>query len=155
MVKIRKLMKPSVPTIKEEVDAGTAARSILKGPSDFAVVIDKNSIPLGVISLHDLMVHITQGGKTKDDADLIMNRPVIDMQPEMTVDQGMKLIDTERLRKFPVIEDDKVIGTITDKEIVYHTSQNVRFHRNLQNIVLITFVLFELFTFFIFPLIKF
>ena len=57
---------------------------------------------------------------------------------------------TKRFRKYPVVKDEELIGLVTKKDIVNAISDNLKLHRNIQNIVLVVFVLFEFFVFVLF-----
>ena len=48
------------------------------------------------------------------------------------------------------MKNKKLVGLVTKKDIVSAISDNLRLHRSIQNIVLIMFVLFELFIFFLY-----
>ena len=76
-----------------------------------------------------------------------MASPVISMTPDMKLDEALKIIDTKKFRKYPVVESGQLVGMVTKKDVVNAISDNVRFHRNIQNAVLVLFVLFELFIF--------
>ena len=69
------------------------------------------------------------------------------MAPKMKLDEALKIIDTKKFRKYPVVENSRLIGLASKNDIVHAISDNVKLHRNIQNIVLVLFVLFEFFVF--------
>ena len=69
------------------------------------------------------------------------------MSPEMKLEESLKIIDTKRYRKYPVVENGRLVGLVTKRDVVHAISDNLKFHRNIQNAVLVLFVLFELFVF--------
>lgn len=151
MAKVRDIMKGPVPALKKEATVAHAAKLLLRGPSDFAVITDKDGHLLGVVSLHDFLEHILTKRKGTTKVMDVMSTPAIALNANLPVDEALKVIDTERLRKYPVVENNKQVGSITDKEIVNSVSKNIKFHRNIQNIVLVLFMVFELFMFIIYP----
>ena len=83
-----------------------------------------------------------------------MSSPIAFMAPGTRLEEALKIIDTKRFRKYPVIENNRVIGLIAKNEIVIAISDNVRIHRMIQNLVLIIFVLFEFFVFLLYESVK-
>ncbi len=65
----------------------------------------------------------------------------------MKIDEALKIIDTRKFRKYPVVENGSLVGLVTKKDVVNTISDNLKFHRNIQNVVLVLFVLFEFFVF--------
>ena len=72
------------------------------------------------------------------------------MTPAMKLDEALKIIDTKKFRRYPVVENETLVGLVTKKDVVNAISDNLRLHRNIQNVVLILFVLFEFFVFVIY-----
>ena len=147
MVKVQKIMSTDVPTLTKEATVEQAAKLlVLKNAG--CVVIVENKKPIGIVTELDFIRNVPSGvKKLKDSVSKIMTSPVTFMTPDMSLDEALKIIDTERYRKYPVVENEELIGLVTKKDIVTNFSDNLRFHRNIQNTVLILFVLFEFFVF--------
>jgi acetoin utilization protein AcuB len=47
-----------------------------------------------------------------------MSRPVITISPDMPISEAMNLIKTEHVRQFPVVKDGKLLGIVTDKDLL-------------------------------------
>jgi signal-transduction protein with cAMP-binding, CBS, and nucleotidyltransferase domain len=142
-MKTGKLVKKEVQVL-ESASVEEATHVLLSSTDDMVVVVDKHNSPQGVITAHDLLTHLAKKGSSKAAVTSAMSSPCISIHPETDIDETLKVMDSERLRKCPVVMDNKVIGLVTMKDVVDYESNNIRFHRNLQNGILIAFVLFEI-----------
>ena len=147
MAKIKKIMLTNVPTLKKDTKIEEAARSLIQNQGGCVVIIENNK-PIGIVTELDFVRNAVSKGKIlKEPVSKIMTSPVTSMTPNMRLDEALKIIDTKRFRRYPVVENEQLIGLVTKRDIVNAISDNVKFHRNIQNIVLIIFVLFEFFVF--------
>lgn len=146
MGKVKKIMSASVLTLKKEVSIREAARLILQKDSSCAVVVEKEK-PIGIVTEHDFVLNVISGRNLKEPVANIMSSSLVTMAPDTKLDEALKIIDTKGFRVYPVTENDKLVGLVSKKDIVHTFSDNLKFHRGIQNFVLIIFVLFELFIF--------
>ena len=147
MARVKKIMLTNVPTLKKEAKIEEAAKLLAQQASGCVVVVENNK-PVGIVTELDFVRNAVSKGKSlKEPVSKIMTSPVTCMTPNMKLDEALKTIDTKRFRRYPVVENEKLVGLITKKDIVNTMSDNIRFHRNIQNVVLILFVLFEFFVF--------
>lgn len=146
--RIRDFMRGTVLVFGTDTTVVEAAKKLTGRTDDFSVIVDGNRKPVGILTLTDLVRHISKGRKkTAAVADVMMTPPRT-MDPDLTVSEALKIIDTERLRKYPVVEREKVVGFITQKDVIDHESDTIKFHRTVQNGVILAFVAIELFVFF-------
>ncbi|MBI2650662.1 CBS domain-containing protein [Candidatus Woesearchaeota archaeon] len=147
MARVSKIMLTGVPTLKKEAKIGDAAKLLAQAQVGCVVIVeDKN--PIGIVTELDLVRNaFSKGRSLKESVSRIMTSPVTLMAPDMKLDEALKIIDTKKFRRYPVVENGALVGLATKKDVVNAISDNLRFHRNIQNIVLILFVLFELFIF--------
>lgn len=150
MARVRKVMLSDVPTLKKEDKIADAARLLTK-TEDCCLVVTENDMPVGIVTELDVLKYIAPGKKNfNDPVSGIMSSPVTYMYPSTKLDNALKIIDTKRFRKYPVVENGMLIGLVTKNDVVHAISDNVRLHRAIQNIVLMLFVVFELFVFFLY-----
>lgn len=147
MARVSRIMLTDVPTLKKEAKVEEAAR-LLNGSKSGCVVIVENNLPIGIVTELDFVRSIASKGKNlTQPVSRIMSSPIVTMSPGMKLDEALKIIDTKQFRKYPVVENGKLVGLITKEDVVNSISDNVKLHRNIQNSVLILFVLFEIFIF--------
>jgi len=142
MARVKKIMLTDEPTLKKEAKAGEAAGLLLKSQHGCVVVVD-NGFPVGIVTELDILKNMSlKGNALKRTVDKIMSYPVATMSSSTSLEEALKIIDEKKFRKYPVVENNKFVGIVTKKDIVQTVSKNIRFHRSLQDFVLILFVLF-------------
>ena len=147
MARVKKIMLTDVPTLKKEASIGEAAKLLARETSGCVVVVE-NKAPIGIVTEHDFVRNVVSKGKNlQEPISKIMTSPVTSMTPDMKLDEALKIIDTKRFRIYPVVADGELVGLATKRDIVTSISDNLRLHRNIQNTVLVLFVLFEFFVF--------
>lgn len=147
MARIKKIMLTSVSTLKKEAKIEEAAK-LLSQQGNGCVLIVENKQPIGIVTEHDFVRNVVSKSTIlKAPVSKIMTTPITFMTPDMKLDEALKIIDTKKFRRYPVVENEELVGLATKKDIVNNISDNVRLHRNIQNIVLVLFVLFEFFVF--------
>jgi len=150
MAKVNKIMLTDVPTLKKEAKIEEAAKVLAQNQVGCVVIIENNK-PIGIVTELDFVRSMVSRGKNlKENVSKIMTSPVTLMTPAMKIDEALKIIDTKKFRRYPVVENEALVGLVTKKDVVNAISDNLRLHRNIQNIVLILFVLFEFFVFVIY-----
>lgn len=147
MARVKKIMLTGVPTLQKEAKIEDAASLLSK--SDFGcVVIVEGNKPIGILTELDLVKNVAaKSGMINEPVGKVMTSPVEYITPSMKLDEVLKIIDTKRFRRYPVVENEELVGLVTKGDVVNAISDNLRFHRNIQNVVLVLFVLFELFVF--------
>lgn len=156
MARVRKIMLADAPTLKKEAKIEDAAK-LLSRTENGCVVVVEDKKPVGIVTELDFVRRIAAGRiGLKDSISEIMTSPVTCVTPDMKLDEALKMIDTKRFRKYPVVENGQLVGLVTKNDVVHAISDNVRVHRAIQNIILILFVVFELFVFLLYqPLIQY
>ena len=147
MARVRKIMLTDVATLKKEAKVQEAAKLLAQRGSGCIVVVEGKK-PIGIITELDIVRGVISRGKGLSmPISEVMASPVTFMEPNMKLDEALKIIDTKKFRRYPVVENGQLVGLATKRDIVNAISDNLRFHRNIQNIVLLIFVLFEFFVF--------
>ena len=150
MARVKKIMLTDVPTLKKSAKVDEAAKLLAKTKSGCVVIVENNE-PLGIVTELDFVRNIvSKSVGFNEPVSRIMSSPIVSMTPDTKLDYALKIIDTKNFRKYPVVENKKLVGLVTKKDVVSAISDNLRLHRSIQNIVLIMFVLFELFIFFLY-----
>ncbi len=149
MTKVQKVMLTKFPALKKEALIGDAAK-LLGNDSYGCIIVVEGKKPIGIVTELDIMKKaVSRGISFKEPVSRIMNSPLTLMTPDMKLDEALKIIDTKKYRKYPVVQNDELVGLVYKNDVINYISDNVRFHRMIQNIVLVLFVLFEFFVFII------
>ena len=148
MARVKKIMLTDVPALEKE-DTIESAVALLSKNHKGCVVIVENKKPVGIVTELDIVRYILlKGEKLSEPIRKIMTSKITFMTPDMKLDEALKIIDTKQFRRYPVIENEELVGIITKKDVIHYISEDVRFHRNIQNFVVVIFLLFEVFVFF-------
>lgn len=97
-------------------------------------VVSKNQEVVGVISLMDILSAYLRKQKFSDSASTIMSRDVIFCNENDTLDQVLQKFKFSRRGGFPILKNRKLIGIITERDIVKHFS-NVSFGMKIEDVM--------------------
>ena len=79
--------------------------------------------------------------------DLEKTQLIVRRFDEIFLEKASKITDTKHFRRYPVVDNGALVGLVTENSIVQALNDNIKFHRNLQNAIVVIFVVFELFVF--------
>ena len=143
MTTVSKIMNVNVPTLKKEAKISDAARLMADKPCGCVVVVEGKK-PLGIITESDILRNlVSKKFNLKEKVTKIMNSPITSISLNTSLEKANKIIDTKHFRRYPVVKNGNLVGLVTENNVVQAINNNVRFHRNIQNAVLIIFVIFE------------
>ena len=148
MVIVSKIMSTSVLILKKDAKISDAAR-LMSNKHHGCVIIVEGKKPIGIITETDLVRNLVSK-KSSPNAKVteIMSSPVVSIEHDAKLEKANKIIDTHHFTIYPVVnKEGSVISIVTENDVVHSINDNIRFHRNLQDAVLIIFVVFEFFVF--------
>jgi CBS domain-containing protein len=129
---IREAMTKNVITISGDVPVSEAARIMGKNNIGSLVVVEGKS-PVGIVTERDITYRVVALDKKPSavKASEIMSKPVETIGPETTITEASKIMARQNLRRLPVIENDKLLGIITNKDIVQIAPGQIEILREL------------------------
>ena len=143
MAKISKIMITDVPTLKKDSNVSDAAKLMASKPHGCIVVVE-NKKSVGIITESDIVKNlISKKVKPNERVSEIMSAPITSLNYDATLEKANKIIDTKHFKRYPVIENEILVGLVTEHSVVQAINDNIRLHRNIQNAILIIFVTFE------------
>jgi len=82
------------------------------------IVVEKKQ-PIGILTESDILKKVVAEGKTARDVQVkdVMSTPIIVIDPYVTLEEAMKTMGKCNIRRLPVIENNELIGIITQKDI--------------------------------------
>lgn len=126
------IMSDHVVVIYEDMLIRQVAHLMLRDRvSTFPVVSEKVGI-VGIITMTDLFVIIDQTFRDCSAEDFedkigefkghkigdIMSRHVVTIRPETTIDEIVRLMVTQGIHAFPVLEDERIVGIVSRHDIL-------------------------------------
>lgn len=148
MIRARAIMTENVTVIKEDATIAEAAKLIISKNLNNLLVIKKN-IPIAVVTTHDLIegiVNISPKARVRN----VMSKNYFVIDPNINYYNLVKKLKEEKMKIFPVVEKDRLIGIITETDIVDATRDFTRFHQIMQEVILTVFGLVTAFFLFFF-----
>lgn len=84
-----------------------------------AVIIMENNVPIGIVTDKDFAVKVAAHAyEISSPIKQIMSSPLLSINSDESVRNAADLMFERRVRKLPVLNDDKVVGIITATDIV-------------------------------------
>ena len=71
-----------------------------------------------------------------------MSSPITAIASNASLEAASKIIDTKKHSIYPVKKKDAIVGIIGANDVVLAVNQNMKFHRNIQNVVLGAFLVY-------------
>ncbi|MGH1521844.1 MAG: CBS domain-containing protein [Nitrosopumilus sp.] len=121
---VRQIMSNSVISIDSSITATNAAK-MMEDTGVGAIVVLENNLPTGIITDRDFAIKITAHSYPIDTpVRRVMSTPLISIDPDSSLWEASDLMSTRKVRKLPVIDDDKVVGIITSSDLVKHIADH-------------------------------
>ncbi|MBI3035552.1 CBS domain-containing protein [Candidatus Woesearchaeota archaeon] len=132
MIKIRNIMTKNVITISQNSSIMDAAKMMASKSVSSLVVVEKDK-PVAVISENDIVKGIiSKKTKVRD----VMSREFMVISPMIKFSEISKSLSEQKIKRFPVAENDRLIGLITETDIIQATRDFTRFHQIMQEVIL-------------------
>jgi CBS domain-containing protein len=121
---VHQIMKNSILSISSSVSAYDAAK-MMEDANVGALVVMENNHPVGIITDRDFAIKVVAHAFPRDTpVRRIMSHPITSIGPHATLWVAAELMTSCKLRKLPIIDDDKVIGIITATDLINYMVLN-------------------------------
>lgn len=115
---VRDVMKKNVITIDASDSIALAAKKMDEANIG-SVIITKNNEPVGIITERDFVRRILAKEKKLDNpVSDVMSSPLISLKSDETVWNAAELMKKKNIHKLVVIEDSKLVGIVTNSDLV-------------------------------------
>jgi CBS domain-containing protein len=116
---IKDIMNKNVITTEPETSVREAIRTMVDNHIGSVVVV-KNNKTVGIMTERDVLRELATD-KYRDVDQLkvgdIMTRWIIAIEPDNTVEKAINLMVKNKIKKLPVIKNDKLVGIITSSDM--------------------------------------
>ena len=84
------------------------------------IIVDNNDFPIGIFSERDYARKIILKGKSSKDTllDEVMTKELITITRDYKVEQCMEIMNEKRIRHLPVLENKKIVGIISIRDVL-------------------------------------
>ncbi|MGC9443712.1 MAG: cyclic nucleotide-binding/CBS domain-containing protein [Candidatus Methanospirareceae archaeon] len=93
-----------------------------------SVVITRAGDPVGIITERDIALKALLKNKRASEvkAKEIMSSPLTTIEPDLSVDDACKLAARRRIKRLPVIENDRAVGIVSIRDLLTRKPEYVR-----------------------------
>jgi len=118
-LEVRDVMTPQVVTEDEEAPV-TKISMDMEVSGIGSVVITKEGKPTGIITDRDIATKVIMKNRRPSEikAKEIMSAPLTTIEPDASIEKACELLAENGIRRVPVIEDDKLVGIISVRNIL-------------------------------------
>lgn len=164
MIKVKNIMTKDVITISKDSSIMEAAKLLISKSVSSLVVVEMSETqsvsehtqkpkvfaenkPIAVVSENDIIKGIIFKKTKVRDA---MDKEFTIISPLTKFSDISKSLKEKKIKRFPVVENDKLVGLITETDVIEATRDFTRFHQIVQEVILAIFGLATAFFLFYF-----
>ncbi|MFQ6011906.1 MAG: cyclic nucleotide-binding/CBS domain-containing protein [Nitrososphaerales archaeon] len=117
-MKVREIMRQII-SVDSAATAYDASQLMMKYYSG-CILVENNKTVIGIITERDFMRVVTKERASPAEIKVyqVMSKPLKTIGPDATVEQAMKVMRTEKIRRLPVLEKEQFIGIVEITDIL-------------------------------------
>ncbi|MFP3908494.1 MAG: CBS domain-containing protein [Archaeoglobaceae archaeon] len=118
-IQVKEVMTREVVTSTKDISLLNASRKMIKYGVGSIIVVEDNHT-LGVVTERDILTKVVARNKVPNKVKLeeIMSSPTITVTPNKSVREASEIMQKKGIRRLPVVEDNNLVGIITDNDIL-------------------------------------
>jgi CBS domain-containing protein len=97
------------------------------------IIITSENHPVGIVTERDLVIKVVSRNiqPSSAKAESLMSRPLITISPEKSVELASREMVRHRIRRLPVVQGKKLVGLVTDSDLLAISSELSEILRDL------------------------
>ncbi len=117
---VKDVMSRDVKVVRNDTSVQEVVATMTKFDKD-AILIVQSGKPTGIITVKDVLVRAVEHGMPLNSiiARMIYTNPLVTIDENATVEEAANLMKHWRIKHLPVTQDEKLVGMITDRDVVY------------------------------------
>jgi len=122
---VKEIMKKNVKIIRPDDNMKKAAEIMNSNKIGCLVVVEGDGDIVGIITERDILEDVVAVGKSSDQVLVkdAMKKDVIFTSPEASLEEAADLMNKNKIKKLPVIENGKLVGIITASDLITYESK--------------------------------
>jgi len=122
-IKVKDLMAKNVVTI--DVNKTIIDAAVLMSQNNVGdLVVIENNAPVGIVTERDFVRRVLAEGKSADTrVSDVMSTPLRVIDSEASIKEAARRMVNKKIRRLPVIKDNKLVGIITTTDFARHLSK--------------------------------
>ncbi len=119
---VEEVMNRDVKTIRPNDTVKNAAKIMNENRIGSLVVVSGTGEVLGIITERDILTDVVAAGRNAQEIKVeeIMSRDLITITPDKTLEEAANVMTEHKIKKLPVIQNNKLIGIITATDLIAH-----------------------------------
>ncbi len=135
-MQLSEIMTAAVVTAEPGSSALEVAQLMREHSVGSVVIVDPEGAPMAMVTDRDLAVRVLAEEAGADEAiDRSASRPLITGEPDMELDEAAALMVQHRIRRLPVVLDDRLAGIVTIDDIAVRTGNLEVAQRMTQEVI--------------------
>ena len=123
MTKVKDVMTKTVITVESNKTVTEAAALMAENDVGNLIVMDDNT-PIGIVTERDFVRRVLAKEKpSKTKISEVMSTPLRVIDPDAPLKEAARRMVRKRIRRLPVIKDNKLVGIITTTDFARHLSK--------------------------------
>ncbi len=117
---VRDIMSKDVKVVSNETSVKEVVSIMTKYDKD-AIFVVESGRPTGIITVKDILVRAVEHDTPLNSiiARMVYTNPLVTIDHEATVEEAVKLMKHWKIKHLPVTENEKLVGVVTDTDIVF------------------------------------
>jgi CBS domain-containing protein len=115
--KIKDVMNPTVISLESSATASDAAKIMETCDAEAVIVVEDKKL-VGIITDRDFTIKIGSHAYPIDTPiNRLMSYPLVSIDKNEEISNAMKLMEENKIKRLPVVSDDKLLGIITMSDL--------------------------------------
>jgi len=129
-IEIEDIMVYKVITIEADATARDAAKLMNKHDIGCLIVVEKGK-PIGIVTERDMLKRILAESQDlkKTNVQEIMSKPLTVGTPDMEIESAAKIMFTKKIKKLPIVKNEKLIGLVTLTDLLRIQPQLIKMYK--------------------------
>jgi len=120
VIYVKDIMTNQVISVDSSVSVNDAAK-MMESSEVGAIIVMEGNEPRGIVTDRDFAIKIAAHAYPIDTpVRRVMSFPLITIGPDEPISIAADLMSTRKIRKLPVMDEDKIIGIVTATDLVNH-----------------------------------
>ena len=119
ILKVKDAMSKNLLFLESSINISDAVKEMI-GKNVFSIIVMENNDPVGIVTERDFTIKVIYKNidTHKETICIIMSSTLITISPDETIENAANIMVTKKIRKLPVIDNKKIVGIITEDDII-------------------------------------
>jgi len=111
-------MSGPVITMESKGNIGSAARIMVRHEIGSVVIVEGKQ-PVGIITERDITKQVIKGSAVmRKPVKNVIRKALVTAPPDMSIQEAFELMLMSKIRRLPVLENNKLVGIVTEKDLM-------------------------------------